>query len=63
MPKKGISDLKQKNRTFASYYGRCLLYQTFPHDGRQTQRYFNIFSSSRRDSKKGITNDSLKITE
>ena len=53
MPKKEISGRKRKNRTCACAHGRYLLYQTFPHGGRQTQRYFNVFSpSSRRHSKK-----------
>ena len=44
LPKKGISGQKRKNRI----HGRYLLYLTFPHGGRQTQRYFNVTSPSSR---------------
>ena len=44
LPKNGISDLKQKNRTFVCAHGHYLLYLIFPHVGRQI-RYFNVSSS------------------
>ena len=51
LPKNGISGRKRKNRTCAYAHGHYLLYQTFLHEGRQTQRYFNTSSpSSRRDN-------------
>ena len=49
LPWKGIFGLKRKNRIFACVHGHYF-YWTFPHRGRQTQRYFNVSSpSSRRD--------------
>ena len=43
---------KRKNCIFSCVHGRYLLYETFPHGGRQTQRYFNVsFPSSRREKK------------
>ena len=49
MPKKGISGLKQKNRTF-HVHPWSLVYETFAHGDRQKQRDFNVSSpSSRRD--------------
>ena len=51
LPRKSISHLKLRNCTFACVQGCYLLYQTLPHGGQQTQRYFNVSSfSSRRDS-------------
>ena len=50
-PKKRITIRKWKNCTYACVHGRYLLYQTFPHGGRETQRYFNVSSPfSRRDN-------------
>ena len=51
LPTKGISGRTRKNCTCACAHGRYLLYWTFPHGGRQSQRYFNVSSpSSRRDN-------------
>ena len=50
-PKRVFSVENKKNRTCACVHGRYLLYLTFPHGDRQTQRYFNVsFPSSCRDN-------------
>ena len=50
-PKNRITIRKWKNRTCACVHGRYLLYQTFPNEGRETQRYFNVSSPfSRKDN-------------
>ena len=50
--RKGYLRSEQKNHIFAYVYGCYLLYKTFPHWSRQTQRHFNVsFPSSRRKNK------------
>ena len=44
LPKKGISSLKLKNRTFVSFRDCYLLFQTFPLANGLTQPHFNVFS-------------------
>lgn len=51
LAKKSIPCRKRNSGTFACVHGCYLLYETFPHKGRQTQRYFNVPSlSSHRDN-------------
>ena len=48
---KGYFRSKKENHTF-SFVHRCyLLYKTFPHGGRQTQRYFNVSPPASRRGK------------